>query len=197
MQADLIERFSKVAERSAEGGRREHDEPGSKSYGLEGGLEPLMQAPLPRVQAHTSALDVLRLVELIGVHYLVVFDERQLLGIVCSCDLEELPLAAPARTAELRAPIAVEVTSSVEAAAARCREACADCLIVTRRGEPIGLVSADMLDAAQGHVPADYLCESCGGPAHARAGKRGVLCPDCRESAAPALPDTDEHGGSG
>ena len=52
-------------------------------------LESIMKSPIQAVGADTSVVDALLLCESRGVHHMPLFEGKTLLGVVCTCDLEE------------------------------------------------------------------------------------------------------------
>jgi CBS domain-containing protein len=160
-------------------------------------LTPFLKTPLLRIAARTTVLDALEVAQRAGSHHLTLFDGTVLLGVICTCDLEDLPLEAQVGRALLRPPVLIDESQSVEAALARMSEKIVGSVLVTRAGEPIGLVTReDLAPLATAPLP-NLCCDSCGAVAHLRQGEKGLLCLDCQSRAHPAAPDDDELGGSG
>jgi hypothetical protein len=160
-------------------------------------LTPFLKMPLLRISARTSVFDALEVAERAGAHHLTLFDGTVLLGVVCTCDLEDLPLEAQVGRALLRPPVLMDESQSIEAALARMSEKIVGSVLVTRGGEPIGLVTReDLAPLAQKALP-NLRCDSCGAAAHLRQGTKGLLCLDCQSRAHPAASDDEELGGSG
>lgn len=160
-------------------------------------LTPYLKAPLLRLSARTSVFDALEVARCAGMHHLTLFDGAVLLGVVCTCDLEELPLDAQVGRALLRPPVLMEESESVEAALARMSEKVVGSVLVTRAGEPIGIVTREDLAPLAAQKFPNLRCEACGAAAHLRQCKKGLLCFDCKSRADPASLDEDELGGSG
>ena len=108
-----------------------------------------------------------------------------------------MALDAPVRRALYHPPITLDVTAHVSDALRCMSEEIAGSVLVTRAGDPVGIVTReDALAAANdGYVP-HFHCEACGAQTHLKHGAHGLLCLDCRNSSYPAGPD-DELGGSG
>jgi CBS domain-containing protein len=160
-------------------------------------LTPYVRAPLLRISARTSVFDALEVARSAGSHHLTLFDGMVLLGVVCTCDLEDLPLEAQVGRALHRPPVLIEESQPVEAALARMSAKVVGSCLVTRGGEPIGLVTREDLAPIAGVTLPNLSCEACGAAAHLRQGKQGLLCLDCLSRAHPASLDEEELGGSG
>jgi CBS domain-containing protein len=158
-------------------------------------LESIMKSPIQAVGADTPVVDALLLCETRGVHHMPLFDGATLLGVVCTCDLEEVALDAPVRRALYHPPITLDVTAPVSDALRCMSEEIAGSVLVTRAGDPVGIVTREDALAAANDDVADFHCEVCGEHTHLRHGPHGLLCADCRTSSYPAGPD-DELGGS-
>jgi len=160
-------------------------------------LESIMRSPLQQMTGETSAIDALHLCAVRGVHHVPLFDGVRLLGIVCTCDLEEIALDAPVKSAVRRPPVMLDVTASVSDAVRCMSDQVVGSVLVTRAGEPVGIVTReDVVREANGHTM-NFHCESCGAITHLKQGTRALLCLDCRSSAGPASVDDEELGGSG
>ena len=80
--------------------------------------------------------------------------------------------------------------------ALRCMtEEIAGSVLVTRGGNPVGIVTREDAIAAANDDFADFHCEACGARSHLKHGARGLLCNDCRFRSIPPDAD-DELGGS-
>lgn len=162
---------------------------------IEPTLESIMRSPIQSVGADTPVVDALLLCEARGVHHMPLFDGTKLLGVVCTCDLEEVALDAPVRRALYHPPIVLDVGASISDALRCMGQKIAGSVLVARAGDPIGIVTReDALAAANDDMP-DFLCEACGARTHLKHGARGLLCLDCRSSSYPES-DDDELGGS-
>ena len=160
-------------------------------------LTPFLRAPLLRISAKTTVFDALEVARCAGSHHLTLFDGMVLLGVVCTCDLEELPLEAQVGRALVRPPVLIDEAQSVEAALKRMSDKIVGSVLVTRAGEPVGIVTReDLAQVAELSLP-NLRCDACGGVAHLRQGSKGLLCLDCQSRAHPASLDEEELGGSG
>jgi CBS domain-containing protein len=159
-----------------------------------GALTPHLKAPLLRLSARTSVFDALEVARSAGFHHLTLFDGPVLLGVVCTCDLEDLPLDAQVGRALVRPPVLMDEAQSIESALAVMSEKVVGSVLVTRAGEPIGIATREDLAPLSGRMLPNLRCEACGAAAHLREGAKGLLCLECRSRAQPASPD-DELGG--
>lgn len=146
-------------------------------------LDSIMSSPVQTLAASTTALEALKLAERRGVHHFPVIEEGELLGLVCTCDLEDVELAAPIRTAIRRAAVVLDARAEWGEAVRRMRAELVGSVVVTREGLAVGILTRedlckaglDLADAPNFH------CESCGAVTHLkREGTKGVLCLDCR-----------------
>ncbi|HET9934024.1 MAG TPA: CBS domain-containing protein [Polyangiaceae bacterium] len=151
----------------------------------------VMHSPLQIVPADMQAVDALQFAERCGVHHLPLRDRDQIIGLVCTCDLEELDLKAPIRNAVKRELATIPSDSGLEEAARVMSREEVGSLLVTDHGSMIGIVTReDLADAGAdvGAIP-HFRCESCGAIRHLkRDGERGTLCLDCRTRAEPEVP---------
>jgi predicted transcriptional regulator len=158
-------------------------------------LESIMKSPIQGVGADTPVVDALLLCESRGIHHMPLFDGTTLLGIVCMCDLEEVALDAPVRKAVHHAPVVLDVAEPISRAVASMNHEVVASVLVTRGGDPVGIVTREDALAAANDDDAHFDCEVCRGRTHVKHGARGLLCVDCRNRATPAGID-DELGGS-
>ena len=158
-------------------------------------LESIMKSPIQGVGADTPVVDALLMCESRGIHHMPLFDGTTLLGIVCMCDLEEVALDAPVRRAVHHAPVVFDVAEPISSAVASMNHAVVASVLVTRGGDPVGIVTREDALAAANDDDSHFDCEVCRGRTHVKHGTRGLLCVDCRNRATPADVD-DELGGS-
>jgi len=160
-------------------------------------LESILHSRLRTLEGHTPTIEALRVSEHDGAHHFLLLDGDHPLGVVCTCDLQDIALRAPVRDALHRPAVTLDVTASIEDAARRMVDEVVGSVLVTREGQAIGFVTReDLARASSGVAPAPR-CSSCGGSSHLKHDfARGLLCVDCRSRATPATAD-DELGGSG
>jgi CBS domain-containing protein len=148
----------------------------------------LMSSPIQTLAPETTAMDALELAERAGVHHFPVLDGDRLLGLVCTCDLEDVELTAPIRTAIRRAPVSLDEHAHSGDALSKMRSELVGSVLVTRDGRAVGIVTREDLCKA-GLDAADapnFHCDSCGAVTHLkREGTKGVLCLDCRSHSNP------------
>jgi CBS domain-containing protein len=161
-------------------------------------LASILKSPLRSVDADLSVHDALRLSERSGSHHLTLFQGQRLLGVVCTCDLEEVALDAPVSRALRRPPVTLDAADSLDDAARRMSEEQVGSVLILRGGEAVGLVTREEVMAAGGPTLEGFRCDVCGATARLqRHGAALILCSDCRANAEPASLDEDELGGSG
>jgi CBS domain-containing protein len=158
----------------------------------------IMSSPVQSLTANTKALDALRLAEEQGIHHFPVFDGDDLIGLVCTCDLEDVALTAPIKSAIRRAPVTLDLRSDYDIAVRKMRNELVGSVLVMREGSAVGILTREDLSRA-GVDLADkpnFHCDSCGAVTHLRReGKKGVLCLDCRSRSNPESPSPyDETG---
>jgi hypothetical protein len=118
-------------------------------------------------------------------------DGDDLLGLVCTCDLEDVELTAPIRSAIRRAPVALDVAAPYSAALDKMRSELVGSVLVTREGRAVGILTREDLCNAGLDVrdASNFHCDSCGAVTHLkRQDGKGILCLDCRSRANPDSP---------
>lgn len=151
----------------------------------------IMHAPVETLPADMQAIEALQLAERYGVHHLPLLDQGRIIGLVCTCDLEELELKEPIRKAVKRQLATIPSESEVEQAVRAMSEQEVGSLIVTDHGSMVGIVTRE--DLAEAGVSVEgvphFRCRSCGSIHHLKhEGEKGTLCFDCRLRAAPEVP---------
>ena len=155
----------------------------------------VMSRPLVVLQTFDIVSDARARAREHHVHHFPVYGRNQLMGMVCSCDLQE---AKPDQSvAELMRP-AVTIPASRSAADAAMLMKAADVgsvLVLDWNNRACGIVTRGDLD---GDPPADAIledcrCECCGSTRHLHRYEDRQLCFSCRERA--AEPNAFETGG--
>lgn len=151
----------------------------------------VMHSPVQVVPADMQAVEALQFAEKCGVHHLPLRDRDQIIGLICTCDLEDLDLKAPVRNALKRELATIAPEAGIDEAANLMSEQEVGSLLVTERGSTLGIVTReDLADAGAdvGSIP-HFRCESCGAIRHLKQeGDKGTLCLDCRSRAEPEVP---------
>lgn len=156
----------------------------------------IMSSPVQSLAANTPAVDALRLAEVQGVHHFPVYEDDELIGLVCTCDLEDVELTAPIRDAIHRAPVTIDLRSNWVEAVRRMRTELVGSVLVMREGRAVGILTREDVGRAGIDVASEpnFHCDSCGAVTHLKhEGSKGVLCLDCRSHAEPESP-LDETG---
>ncbi len=160
-------------------------------------LESIMKSPLHVIEADTAVFDALELCKTCGIHHMPLFDGKELLGVVCTCDLEELALDAPVKRALQRPAVVLDVTATIADAMQRMSDEVVGSVLIMRGEHAVGIVTREDVLAASGNETANFRCEVCGARTHLKHhAARGLLCLDCRSRAEPAHLDDGELGGS-
>jgi CBS domain-containing protein len=155
----------------------------------------VMSRPLVVLQATDSVSDALSIAREHHVHHFPVYGRDQLVGMVCTCDLQEANLNHA--VAEVMRP-AVTISATRSAADAAMLMKAADVgsvLVLDWNNRACGIVTRGDLD---GDGPADAIledcrCECCGSTRHLHRYEDRQLCFSCRERA--AEPNAFETGG--
>lgn len=156
----------------------------------------LMRAPVRTFRPDLKVVDALQFAERCGMHHLPLLEGGKIVGLVCTCDLEELDLQAPIGDALTRGPATISVQSSAQAAAQAMGEQGVGSLLVTQNDTVVGIVTREDLSRAglQLDEAPNFRCESCGSVTHLKTeNNRGTLCLDCRGHAEPEVAG-DETG---
>lgn len=158
----------------------------------------MMTAPVRTLTAETTAMEALRVAEELDVHHFPVMQGERLLGVVCTCDLEDVELTAPVKSAIRRAAVCVDCHAEWPEAVQRMRSELVGSVIVMQDGKAIGILTREDVSRAGIDVTdtPNFHCDSCGSVTHLkREGKKGILCLDCRSHSNPETPaDAVETG---
>src|ERR1041384_3825292 len=103
----------------------------------------IMTAPVQSLAANTPAVDALRLAEVQGVHHFPVYEDDELVGLVCTCDLEEIELTAPIKDAVHRAPVSIDLRSNWIEAVRQMRSELVGSVLVTSEGRAVGILTRE------------------------------------------------------
>jgi predicted transcriptional regulator len=154
----------------------------------------VMSRPLVVLQALDTVSDALTKAREQRVHHFPVYGNGQLLGMLCTCDLQEAGLEQP--VAEIMRP-AVTIPASRSAADAALLMKAADVgsvLVLDWNGRACGIVTRGDLNGEPAEaILEDCRCECCGTAHHLHRYEGRQLCFSCRERA--AEPAAFETGG--
>ena len=159
-------------------------------------LPQVMSHPLVALHSYDTVSAALATAREHGVHHFPVCEHEQVVGMVCTCDLQEAGLDQP--VAEVMRP-AVTLPASRSAADAALLMKAADVgsvLVVDRKGFPCGIVTRGDLNresASAADILVDCRCECCGSIHHLHSYADRKLCSSCHERA--AEPQAFETGG--
>lgn len=155
----------------------------------------VMSRPLVVLQTFDSVENALATAREHHVHHFPVYGRDQLVGMVCTCDLQEASLEQS--VAEVMRP-AVTIPASRSAADAAMLMKAADVgsvLVLDWNNRACGIVTRGDLDgdARSDAILEDCHCECCGSTRHLHRYEDRQLCFSCRERA--AEPNAFETGG--
>jgi len=154
-------------------------------------LESIMSSPVFAIRAEMPAVEALQLAESRGCHHFPLIEHERLVGLVCTCDLEDVDLEAPVKSAVRRAPVSVDVSATRDDVVRRMSDEIVGSVLVVKDGKAVGIVTREDLARAGATAQApNFQCDSCGAVTHLRRDQhKGTLCLDCRSRATPAVRD--------
>jgi signal-transduction protein with cAMP-binding, CBS, and nucleotidyltransferase domain len=144
-----------------------------------------MRRPLIALQIFDRVSDALQTAREHGVHHFPVCNHEQIVGMVCTCDLEEAALGQSVGNV-MHPAVTIPATRSAAEAAMLMKAADVGSVLVTdNRGRPCGIVTRSDLNG-EPRVAAlmeDCRCEACGTIRHLHRYGDRMLCSSCRERA--------------
>lgn len=138
------------------------------------------------VHASTSVAEALHRVWERSFHHLLVTEQKRLVGVVCTCDLEGAELDLPLGSVVKRPPEIIWPESSLREAAERFVRKSVGCLPVCDGDELVGVITrADILRSPlpEHELPGGFCCVFCADTRHVRPlrGQPGLgVCLACR-----------------
>lgn len=155
----------------------------------------VMRRPLVALHVFDSVSVALGAAQEHGVHHFPVCEGGRLVGMVCTCDLQEVGMES--RVGQLMRPaVTLPVTGSTTDAALLMRAADVGSILVTdREGAPCGIVTRGDLEGEPpvAAILEDCRCEACGTHHHLHRFGDRRLCFSCHERA--AEPQAFDTGG--
>ncbi|HWA70845.1 MAG TPA: CBS domain-containing protein [Polyangiaceae bacterium] len=122
-----------------------------------------------------------------GVHHFPVLRQGQLLGLVCTCELDEAPLNGVVADRMRTRLVTVAPDATAERAVQLMKEHGVGTVLVVESGAVRGVVTRDDLVRACGEdetFQGECRCAGCGSRQHLRAAAGGQeLCADCTDRA--------------
>jgi len=158
-------------------------------------LSRVMRHPVIALNPYHSASTALDMAREHGVHHFPVCDHDQVVGMVCTCDLQEASLDEPVGLV-MRPAVTLNANRSAVDAATLMRAAdVGSVLVIDAHGKPCGIVTRGDLN---GEPPTaalleDCRCDACGSMRHLQRYRERQLCFSCRERA--REPQAFESGG--
>jgi len=147
----------------------------------------LMQHPVVEIDPDADVGFVLEAARLVRTHYFPLFRGGALIGIVCTCDLDDAPRDQHVVELSHSDVLTVPIGASVTDVARAMHERLVGSAVVLEAGAVRGLLTREALASASpalAEVFADQRCEACGAIKHLRRSEsRGLLCCCCASRA--------------
>lgn len=158
-------------------------------------LPEVMSRPLVALQTYDTVSAALATAREHGVHHFPVCEREQVVGMVCTCDLQEAPLEQQVALVMRPAVTLPASRTSTDAALLMKTADVGSVLVVDRRGNPCGIVTRGDLDDEPrvAAILEDCRCECCGTTQHLHRFGERRLCFSCHERA--AEPQAFDTGG--
>ncbi|MBI2895746.1 MAG: CBS domain-containing protein [Deltaproteobacteria bacterium] len=158
-----------------------------------------MSRSLVTVAPATAAQEAQRVADVCRIRHLLVVEEGELRGVLCTCDLRHTSPDAPVSERMSTPPVTVARSAPAALAAGLMRHHGIGCLPVLDEGRLVGVITRrDVGDLLAKERREDDRCTYCGGEHHVRPGRYGLpTCLDCGELCRPPeLPGLyDDLGG--
>ena len=147
----------------------------------------LMSSPVVTIGPDAVAREVLELAYNESVHHFPIIEQGRLVGIVCTCDLQELAPDAKVLQVAWRHVITLRPEGSVSDAARLMAMQGVGSIVVSDEGGVRGVVTREDLiraDPELDRLLQEARCSACGGRRHLRPGPEGqCLCQSCQARA--------------
>ena len=158
-------------------------------------LPQVMRSPLVALHVFDPVSVALDVAREHGVHHFPVCDHDRVVGMICTCDLQEAGLKIPVGDV-MRPAVTIGVGRSAADAALLMRAADVGSVLVTdAQGAPCGIVTRSDLNGEPpvAAILEDCRCEACGTVHHLHRYGARRLCFSCHERA--AEPQAFDSGG--
>jgi acetoin utilization protein AcuB len=146
-----------------------------------------MSRPVVTIGSDARAGEVLALAHTKGVHHFPIVEKDKLLGIVCTCDLQELGADAKVLQVAWRHVITLRPGDPVSAAARLMALHGVGSIVVADEGGVCGIVTRSEViraDPELDHLLLEARCVACGARSHLRPAPHGqCLCQSCHARA--------------
>lgn len=150
-------------------------------------LADVMSMPVRAIEPDSCARHVLALAESEGVHHFPIVEAGRLVGIICTCDVEELQPDVGVLQVAWRHVVTLPSGGSLADAARLMTLHGVGSIVVVDDDELCGIVTRDDLvraDPELDHLLFEARCSACGGRSHLRPGPAGqYLCRSCQACA--------------
>lgn len=144
----------------------------------------LMSLPVLTVAPNARAQEVLAVAELNGVHHFPIVGSGKLVGLVCTCDLQELQPEANVLQVAWRHVVTLPPNRSLGDAARLMAIQGVGSIVLVDRDVVCGIITREDLIEADPELDkllCEARCAACGTRRHLRPGPDGqCLCQDCQ-----------------
>lgn len=155
-------------------------------HSVDAHVSELMTAPVITIAPDARAEDVLALARAHGVHHFPIVAQDKLVGIICTCDLQDLGPDAHAMQVAWRHVVTLSPTGSLGDAARLMALHGVGSIVVVDAGGVGGIVTREDLaraDARLEHLLLEARCATCGARRHLRPASDGqCICQNCQAS---------------
>lgn len=142
----------------------------------------LMQHPVVELNPDYDVELTLNISRTLGVHHFPLLRCGKLVGMVCTCDLDEAPRAAHIRDFAHTDVLTVAHDSSIDDAVRLMLDRSVGSAVVLEHGVMCGIITREDIeraDPAWAAMFAQHRCTACGATRHLRRTPEGTLCAGC------------------
>jgi len=143
----------------------------------------LMQQPIIELDPDTDVEFAIEVAQLMKTHYFPIFRGGAMVGIVCTCDMDDAPRTQPICQLSHANVVTIPIHTTVSSAAELMHEKVVGSLVVLDGQVPCGILTREALvdaDARWADYFADQHCEACRALKHLRTMSDGrLLCASC------------------
>lgn len=142
----------------------------------------LMRHPVVEVNPDYDVESTLDLAARLGIHHFPLLRRGQLVGMVCTCNLDNAPQSAHICDFAHRDVLTVTHDSKVVDVVRLMLDKTVGSAVVLERGVMCGILTREDIERADptwAAMFAQQRCEACGATRHLRRGADGLLCAGC------------------
>ena len=154
-------------------------------------ISDVMSRAVWAVAPDTPVIEAVEFARRHQIQHLPVLENARVVGLVCTCDLDEAKLGASVSSVMHARPASIQADLPIEAAAERMEEDAIGSLIVLSGDVVVGLLTKSDVARFCGSEEMSH-CAACGSFQHLKPARPGelVLCADC---SARSRPPVDER----